>query len=176
MWLAIFLAFEQEQWVGTIRHSLTVPETSATCLVQVRTTWSEEHQNYPIVSKNCFTWPGWELINKSQSSWDPKSSGTKEGLLSSPELQRAAPSKSLRVVALSEHFKLWSSRFPGLIYRDPSLLQDRPLPIEKIIWFEVSISLISKGIFNSYLYLCIFCVCVCLWTDSKHNILLLWLQ
>jgi len=38
-----------------IRHSLIVPGTSATSLIRVKTAQSEEHQNYTIVGKNCFT-------------------------------------------------------------------------------------------------------------------------
>jgi len=70
-----------------IRHSLTVPETSATRLVKVRTAWSEEHQNYPVVCKNCSTRPGWKLTGECQSSWDPIKSGTREGPLRSPGAQ-----------------------------------------------------------------------------------------
>jgi len=38
-----------------IRHSLTTPGTSATCLINGRTAQSEEHRNYTIVGKNYFT-------------------------------------------------------------------------------------------------------------------------
>jgi len=47
----------------------------------------------------------------------------------------------------------------GLNYRDPSLLEAQPVPVEKS--FEVSISLHSSGIFSRYLFLCILSVCVC---------------
>jgi len=157
----VFLLALQEQLAGVTGHfsclwtralswddqdSLTVPDTSATCLVKDRTTWSEEHQNYPIVGTNCFTWPGWKLTDQSQSSWDPISSGTKESPLSSPGAWQAVPSTlSLGGMSLRA---LWTSRLPGLNYRDPSLLEARPSPIEKIIWSEYFTEL--EGHFNRY--------------------------
>ena len=41
--------------------------------------------------------------------------------------------------------------------------------------FEVNISLYSRAIFNRCLYLCILSVCMRIWIDSNHDILLLWL-
>ena len=49
--LHIFLAFVQEQWVGTARHLLTVPGAPDTCLINVRTAQFGEHQNCAIVGK-----------------------------------------------------------------------------------------------------------------------------
>jgi len=50
-----------------IRHYLTVPGTSATHLVMVRTAWSEEHKNYSIVGKNFFPWPAQKILDESET-------------------------------------------------------------------------------------------------------------
>ena len=107
--LGPFLVFVQEPWVGSIRCPLTTPGTtdgwSCTCLQNCAFWLVLELYNYclNIEITSCGSWPGWKITAAwSQSSWDPTNSGAKEGPLSSPGPQRAAPRSSLWVGHRSE--------------------------------------------------------------------------
>jgi len=72
-----------------------------------------------------------KVTDQRQSSWAPINSSTRKDPLSSYGLQQAAPSVSIWVGCLSEHFKLWGLRLPGLNYRDLSLIKAWLLPIDE---------------------------------------------
>ena len=108
--------------------------------------------NFRIPS--CGLWPGWKFTDALiQSSWDPINNNTKEGPLSSSGLQRGAHSNSHSLDCFSEYFANCLGWSP---WNSASACRET-------IQCEVSISLNSMRIFMI--------VCVCVWTDPKHNVL-----